>query len=81
MRRPNPRPPMLHGLIADRKLPQIKPHHLRLDLDLVELLARVDPDHGADHLRHDDHVAQVRLHQVGFLVGLGFLFGFAEFLD
>ena len=81
MRRPNPRPPMLHRLITDTKLPQIKPHHLGLDLHLIELFPAVNPNHGADHLGHDDHVAQVRLHEVGFLVGFGVLFGAAELFD
>ena len=57
------------------------PHHLRLDLHLIELLTRVDPHHRPDHFRHDNHVSQVCLDEVGFLVGLRFLFCFAEFLD
>ncbi len=57
------------------------PNHLRLDLDLIELLARVHTHHTADHLRHDDHVAEVRLDGVGLLVGLGLLLGFAQLLD
>lgn len=81
MRRPNPRPPMLHGLVTDTKLAEIKADHLRLDLHLIELLAAIDTDDGANHLRHDDHVAQVRLDQVGLLVRLGRLFGFAQFFD
>jgi hypothetical protein len=56
-------------------------NHLRLDLDLVELLAGVDTDDGADHLGDDDHVTQVRLDEVGLLVGLGLLLGLAELLD
>ena len=55
--------------------------HLRLDFDLVELLAAVDSDHAANHLRHDDHVAQVCLDQVGLLVRLGVLLRLAQFLD
>ena len=57
------------------------PDHLGLDLDLVELLARVDADDAADHLGHDDHVAQVRLDQVRLLVRLGLLLGLAQLLD
>ena len=56
-------------------------NHLRLDFDLVEFLARVDTDDGADHLRNDDHVPKVGFHSVGLLVGLGLLFGLAELLD
>ncbi len=81
MRRPNARPPMLHRLIANTKLPQIEPHHLRLDLHLIELLPAIDANDTANHLRHDDHVPEVGLHEIRFLVGFGFLLGFAEFLD
>lgn len=56
-------------------------NHLRLDLDLVELLSRVDTDDGADHLGHDNHVTQVCLDEVRLLVGLGLLLGLAELLD
>ena len=81
MRGSNPRSTMLDRLIADTKLAQIMPHHLGFDLNLIELLARINPNHTADHLRHHDHVAQMRLDQVGFLVRFGFLFGFSEFFD
>ena len=81
MRRANARPAVLDGLVADAELGEVEPDHLRLDLDLVELLAAVDADDGADHLRHDDHVAQVRLDQVRLLVGLGRLLGLAQLLD
>jgi hypothetical protein len=56
-------------------------NHLGLDLDLVELLAGVDADDGADHLRDDDHVTEVGLDEVGLLVGPGLLLGLAELLD
>ena len=81
MSSPNPRPPMFHGLIRDTELPQIEPHHLRLDLHLVEFLPRVNPNHRSNHLWHHNHVPQVRLHQLGLLVGLGFLFGLSEFFN
>lgn len=72
---------MLDRLITNRKLPQIKPHHLRLDLHLIELLPRVNPNHAANHLGHNDHVAEVGLDEIGLLVGFGVLFGLAEFFD
>lgn len=56
-------------------------NHLGLDLDLVELLARVDTDDRADHLGDNDHVTEVGLDEVGLLVGLGLLLGLAELLD
>ena len=55
--------------------------HLRLDLNLVELLAGVDTDDGADHLGDNDHVTEVGLDEVGLLVGLGLLLSLAELLD
>ena len=57
------------------------PDHLRLNLDLIELLARIHPHDTPNHLRHDDHVAQVRLDGVGLLVRLGFLLRFAQLFD
>ena len=56
-------------------------NHLGLDLDLVELLARVDTDDRADHLGDDNHVTEVGLDKVGLLVGLGLLLSLAELLD
>ena len=56
-------------------------NHLRLNLNLVEFLARVDTDDGSNHLRHDNHVTEVCLDEVGLLVGLGLLLGLAELLD
>ncbi len=57
------------------------PHHLRLDFYLVELLARVDSNHTANHLGNDNHVSKVSFYEVGLLVWLGFLLGFTELLD
>lgn len=56
-------------------------NHLRLDLDLVELLAGVDTDDRADHLGDDNHVTEVGLDEVGLLVGLSLLLSLAELLD
>lgn len=56
-------------------------NHLRLDLDLVELLTGVDTDDGADHLGDNDHVTEVGLDEVGLLVGAGLLLRLAELLD
>ena len=74
MRRANTRPPMFNRFITDRKLAQIKADHLRLDLDLVEFLARIDP-------RHHNHIPQMGFYQIRFLVRLRFLFRFAQFFD
>ena len=52
-------PSVLDGLVADGKLSKVVPNHLRLDLNLVEGLAIVDTDDATNHLRHNDHVAEV----------------------
>lgn len=67
--------------LRDGKLSQIMSHHLRLDLNLIELFARVHADHAANHLRHDDHVSEMCLDRVRLLVGLRLLLGFAQLLD
>lgn len=56
-------------------------NHLRLDLDLVELLSGVDTDDGTNHLWDDDHVTEVSLDEIWLLVWLGLLLGLAELLD
>ena len=67
-------------VLRNTEFSQIKPHHLRLDLHLIEFLARVDPNNTANHFRYHNHVSQMCLHQLRLLVGFGFLLGFAEFL-
>ena len=81
VRRADTRPAMFDGLIADAELAEVEADHLGLDLDLVELLARVDADHAPNHLRHHDHVPQVRLDQVRLLVRLSRLLRLAQLLD
>ena len=76
-----PHPHNKNNLLADTELGQIMPDHLRLNLHLIELLARVHAHHAANHLRHDDHVAEVRLHGFGLLIRLGLLLRFAQLLD
>jgi hypothetical protein len=56
-------------------------NHLGLDFDLVELLPGVDTDDAADHLGDNNHVTEVRLDEIGLLVGPGLLLGLAELLD
>lgn len=69
------------NVLRDRELSQVVANHLRLDLDLVEFLARVDANDAADHLGNDNHVTEVGLDEVGLLVGLSLLLGLAELLD
>lgn len=55
--------------------------HLGLDLNRVEDLAVVDANDAANHLRDDDHVAQVGLDDGGLLIGRSLLLGLAELFD
>jgi hypothetical protein len=77
----NPPASKAENVLGDRELAQVVANHLRSDLNLVELLARVDTDNAANHLGDDDHVTQVSLDEVGLLVGLGLLLGLAQLLD
>ena len=65
---------MAHGLVRDREFAEVMADHLGLDLDAVEYLAVVDAHDAADHLGHDDHVSQVRLHGLGLVHGPAGLF-------
>lgn len=70
-----------YHILRDGELGEVVANHLRLDLNLVELLARIDTNDGTDHLRDDDHVTKVSLDEVWLLVGLRLLLGLAELLD
>lgn len=69
------------NVLGNGELGEVVADHLGLDLDLVEHLARVDADDGADHLGNDNHVTEVSLDNVRLLVGLSLLLGLAELLD
>ena len=56
-------------------------NHLRLDFDLVEFLSRVDANNATNHLGNNNHVSQMRLDEVGLLIGLGLLLRLTELLD
>jgi hypothetical protein len=72
---------LIVDVLGDGELPEVVPNHFRLDLHLVELLARIDAHDAANHLRDDNHVTQVRPHDVRLLVRLGLLLGLAQLLD
>lgn len=72
---------MLNRSIRDRKLPKIMPYHLRLNLNLLKLLPLINPHDTANHLRHHNHISQMRLDQIRLLIRLRILLSFAEFLD
>ena len=42
---------------------------------------KTDADDGSNHLRHDDHVAEMRLDEIRLLIWLSLLLGLAELLD
>ena len=56
-------------------------NHLRLNLNLVELLSRVDTNDGTDHLRNDNHVSEMGLDEVWLLIWLGLLLCLSQLLD
>lgn len=68
--------------LKDHKLTtQVMADHVRLDLDLVEHLAVVHTNDGANHLWYDDHVPQVRLDRGGLLKLGALLLSLPELLD
>ena len=69
-------PSVLDGLVADGKLSKVVPNHLRLDLNLVECLAIVDTNDASNHLRDNDHVAEMGPHWLWLLTGRSILFLF-----
>jgi len=70
-----------HGLVRDRELAQVVANHVGLDLNRGEDLAVVHADDRADHLRHNEHVAQVRLDDVRLVVRAAVLLGLAQLLE
>ena len=48
---------------------------------LVESFSLVDTNDAADHLGHDDHVSQMRLDGIGFLIGKARLLALTQLLD
>merc|ERR1712139_494559 len=58
---------VLHRLVGDGELTEVVSDHVGLNLNLVEDLAVVHANDGTDHLREDDHVAEVCLDAGGLL--------------
>ena len=56
-------------------------HHFRLNLHLVEFLARIDTNNATNHLGHDNHIPQVRLDEIRLLIRLSLLLRLAELLN
>jgi len=74
---------VLHRLVGDGELTQVVGNHVCLDLHLVENLAIVHADNRANHLREDDHVAQVSLNALRLLSlrGVAVLLGSTKTLE
>ena len=56
-------------------------HHLRLNFDLIKLLAGINTNHASNHLWYHNHIPQMRLDEVGLLIWLGFLLRLTQLLD
>ena len=69
---------MLDWLVGEGELCQVVANHLRLDLNLIEALAIVDTNDASDHLRDNDHVAEVGPHRLRLLAGRSILFLFTR---
>merc|ERR1719193_1201300 len=74
-------PSVLHRLVRDGEFAQVVAHHLWLDLNLGENLAVVYTNNRSSHLRDNDHISQMSLHNIWLLVDRGFLLLLPEFLD
>lgn len=72
---------MLDWSVCDGELSEIMADHFGLDFNLRKLLALVDTNDTANHLRYHNHIPQVCLDEVGLLVRFGFLLRFAQLLD
>jgi hypothetical protein len=68
-------------ILRDREFSQIMSNHLRLNLNLVEFLSRVDTNDATNHLRDNDHVSEVSLDKVWLLIGLSLLLCLSQLLD
>jgi len=69
--RTNTRSAVSDRSVGNGELTQIVTNHIGLDVHNVEHLAVVHSDGGADHLRDNDHVSEVGLHDSRAVVGAG----------
>lgn len=69
------------NILRDREFSQVVSNHLRLNLNLVKLLSRVDTDNATNHLRNNNHISQMSLDKIRLLIWLGLLLGLSELLD
>jgi hypothetical protein len=74
----NTRPTVLHWLVREGKLCKVVANHLRFDLNLVEGFTVVDTDDASNHLRHNNHVAEVGPHRLRLLTSRSIFFLFTQ---
>jgi hypothetical protein len=67
-------PRVLGRLVRDGELCKIVVNHIRIDLNLVEGLAIADTNNASNHLRDNDHVAEMGLHGLWLLTYRNFLY-------
>lgn len=69
------------NVLRDGEFAQVVSNHLRFNFNLVELLSRVDADDTANHFWDHDHVSEMGLDEIRFLIRLGLLLCLAELLN
>ena len=69
--RTNTRSAVSDRSVSNGELTQIVTNHISLDVNNVEHLSVVHSNGGADHLRDNDHVSEVGLHDSRSLSGAG----------
>ena len=74
-------PRVLGRLVRDGELCKTVVNHLRIDLNLVEGLAIADTNNASNHLRDNDHVAEMGLHWLWLLTRRSILFLFTAVRD
>jgi len=72
---------MLDRFIRYGELYKIVVNDLRIDLNLVEGLAIADTNNASNHLRDNDHVAEMGLHWLWLLTRRSILFLFTAVRD
>ena len=68
------------GAVRESEFGEVVTDHFTLNFDVLEGVAVVDGNDGADHLGHDDHVTEVSADGRGLLTDLGELLSLAELL-
>ena len=69
------------GLVGNSELSEVHSSHFGLDFNAAKHLSIVNSNDASDHLRDNDHVAEVGLNSTRLLSGRGVLLGSPEALD